>query len=126
MSRRLQQVGTSIQRILGDVIQNEIHDPEVGFATVLGVEISADLRHATVAISVMGDEEQRTKTMHGLQRARAFMRRRVAEEMRHMRSIPELHLKLDRSLDYSLHIDSVLRDIAREREENPPKIDDEV
>lgn len=126
MSRRLQQVGTTIQRILGDVIQNEIHDPDIGFATVLGVEVSADLRHATVAISVMGDEEQRAKTMQGLQRARAFLRKRVAEEMRHMRSIPELHLKLDRSLDYSLHIDNVLREIAREREQNPPKIDDEV
>jgi ribosome-binding factor A len=115
-----------MQRILGDVIQNEIHDPDIGFATVLGVEVSADLRHATVAISVMGDEEQRAKTMQGLQRARAFLRKRVAEEMRHMRSIPELHLKLDRSLDYSLHIDNVLREIAREREQNPPKIDDEV
>lgn len=126
MTRRTQQVGDEIQRILGEVIQYELKDPRVGFATVVGVEVSADLQHATVRISVMGDDEQRKETMEGLQRAKGFMRRRVAEELKHMRFIPDLHLKLDTSLDYSIHIDDVLRDIARERADNPPKIDDEA
>jgi ribosome-binding factor A len=49
----------------------------------------------------------------------------VAQELRHLRMVPELHLDLDTSLDYSLHIDEVLRQVAREREQNPPHIDDE-
>ena len=126
MSRRTQQVGDEIQRILGEVIQYELKDPRVGFATVVGVEVSADLQHATVRVSVMGDDEQRDATMEGLQRARSFLRHRVAQELRHMRFVPELHLKLDRSLDYSIHIDDVLREVARERNENPPKIDDQT
>jgi len=113
-----------MQRILGEAIQNELKDPRVGFATVIGVEVSADLQHATVRISVMGDDAQRKETMEGLQRAKGFLRRRVAEELRHMRFVPELHLKLDTSLDYSVHIDEVLREVARERAENPPKLDD--
>lgn len=126
MTRRTQQVGDEIQRILGEVIQYELKDPRVGFATVVGVDVSADLQHATVRVSVMGDDEQRKGTMEGLQRAKGFLRRRVAEELRHMRFVPELHLKLDTSLDYSIHIDDVLREVARERSENPPKIDDET
>lgn len=123
--QRLQQVADRIQQVLGEVIQTEIKDPRVGFATVTGVEVSADLQHATVRISVMGDETEQAETMSGLLRARSFLRRRVADEMRHMRFIPELHLVQDTSLDYSMHIDQVLREVEEERRANPPKLEDE-
>jgi ribosome-binding factor A len=125
MSKRTLQVSDEIQRILGEVIQYELKDPRVGFATVVGVTMSADLQHATVRISVL-DETQRADTMEALQRAKGFMRRRVAQELRHLRAVPELHLTLDTSLDYSMHIDEVLRQVELERRENPPKIDDEA
>jgi ribosome-binding factor A len=125
MSKRTEQVGDAMQRILGELIQYELKDPRVGFATVVGVDVSGDLQHATVRISVMGDATQQQETMEGLERARGFMRRRVAQELRHMRMVPELHLVLDTSLDYSLHIDDVLRQVAQEREQNPPKLDAE-
>lgn len=125
MSKRTQQIGDEIQRILGEVIQYELKDPRVGFATIVGVEVSADLQHAKVRVSVMGDEAQRQETMEGLERAKGFMRRQIAQELRHLRQIPELHLILDTSLDYSLHIDDVLRQVAREREQHPPKLDDD-
>ena len=122
MSKRTLQVSDEMQRILSEVIQYELKDPRVGFATVVGVDMSADLQHATVRISVM-DETQRADTMEGLQRAKGFMRKRVAQELRHLRAVPELHLMLDTSLDYSIHIDEVLRQVELERRENPPKID---
>jgi ribosome-binding factor A len=125
MSKRTEQVADEIRRILGEVIQNEIKDPRVGFATVVGVDLSADLQHATVRISVL-DEGQRDETMVGLERARGFMRRRVAQELRHLRSVPELNLKLDTSLDYSMRIDELLREVEQERRANPPKLDDET
>lgn len=123
--QRLQQVADTIQRILGDAIQHEVKDPRVGFATVTGVEVSADLHVATVRISVMGDDAQKAETMQGLQRARGFLRRCVAEELSHMRNIPELRLLLDTSLDYSLRIGEVLREVEHERQNNPPKLDEE-
>lgn len=123
--QRLQQVGDTIQRILGEVIQYELKDPRVGFATVTGVEVSADLQRATVRISIMGSEEERAETMAALQRARGFMRKRVAEEMRHMRFIPELRLIQDTSLDHSIRIAEVLHEIEEERKANPPKLDEE-
>ena len=125
MSKRTAQVSDELQRILSEVIQYELKDPRVGFATVVGVDMSADLQHATVRISVM-DETQRADTIEALERGKGFMRRRVAQELRHLRSVPELHIKLDTSLDYSMHIDEVLRQVELERRENPPKIDDEA
>lgn len=116
--QRTQQVAGTIQRVLGDVIQNELKDPRVGFATVVGVDVSADIRHARVRISIMGDEQQRAETMSGLRSAQGFLRRRIAEEMRHLRFVPELRLQLDTSLDYSMRIDTILRDIKQEQEEH--------
>lgn len=115
MSKRTRQVEDTLQRILGDVIQNELKDPRIGFATVVGVQVSGDLQHAKVRISIMGDERQRAETMAGLQKARGFLRKRVAEEMKHLRFVPDLRLILDTSLDYSIHIDEVLREVERER-----------
>jgi len=123
MSKRIQQVGDEIQRIVSEVVQYELKDPRVGFATVVGVDVSADLQHAKVRISVL-DEAQRADTMEGLERAKGFIRRRVAQELRHLRAVPELHLELDTSLDYSMRIDEVLRQVEDERRTNPPKIDD--
>lgn len=126
MSRRTEQVGDAIQRILGDVIQQELKDPRVGFATVTGVTVSPDLQHAQVRVSVMGSDDERKETLQGLQKAKGFLRKRVAEEMSHMRFVPELHLTLDNSLDYTMHIDGVLRQVAQERAANPPNLDEEA
>jgi len=117
MSKRTRQVADTIQRVLGDVIQKELKDPRVGFATVVGVEVSDDLQHARVHVSIMGDEHQRADTMNGLQSARGFLRKRVAEEMKHLRFIPTLHLQMDTSLDYSMHINEILRDLEQEQVE---------
>lgn len=54
MSKRTEQLGHEIQRILGEIIQYELKDPRVGFATVVGVEMTADLQIARVRVSVMG------------------------------------------------------------------------
>jgi ribosome-binding factor A len=116
MSKRVEQVAEEIQRILSEVIQYEMKDPRVGFATVVGVDLSADLQVAKVRISIL-DAEQRSEIMAVLERAKGFLRRRVAQELRHMRSVPELRLILDTSIDYSMHIDALLRKAAEERTE---------
>lgn len=125
MSKRTRQVADSIQQILAQVIQNELKDPRIGFATVVGVEVSADLQIARVRISVMGDDVQRDDTMIALRHARGFLRRRVAEELGHLRLVPALRLELDTSLDYSMHIDEILREVEHERTINPPDLPDE-
>lgn len=120
MSKRTEQLAHEIQRILGEILQYELKDPRVGFATVVGVEVTADLQIARVRISVMGTPEERRETMAALERAKGFLRRRLAEELNYLRFIPELRLILDTSVDYSLHIDELLRRAAAERAGSPP------
>jgi ribosome-binding factor A len=116
MSKRTQQIGEEIQRILSETLQFEMKDPRVGFATVTRVEVSGDLQHANVYISIM-DETERSDTMMALERAKGFLRRQVAQSMSHLRFVPELHLRLDTSLDYSIRIGEVLRAVEQERAE---------
>lgn len=120
MSKRTEQLGHEIQRILGEIIQYELKDPRIGFATVVGVEMTADLQIARVRVSVMGTPEERRETMAALERAKGFLRRRLAEELNYLRFVPELRLILDTSVDYSLHIDEVLRRAAAERAGSSP------
>ncbi len=119
MSKRTRQVADTIQRVLGEVIQNELKDPRVGFTTVTGVDVSKDLHYARVRVSVMGDDEQRAETMAGLKSAAGFLQRCVARELNHLRSVPALRLEMDTSLDYSIHINQLLREVANERQSHP-------
>ncbi len=125
MSRRIEQVAEQIQHILSAVIQRELKDPRVGFATVTGVDVSADLSHARVRVSVLGDDVQKDETLQALNHAKGYLRRRVADELRHMRTVPALRLQLDDSLDYTMHIEDLLTDIEHERRVNPPTLPDD-
>lgn len=118
MSKRTDQIGEEMLRILSELIQYEVKDPRVGFATIVKVEVSTDLSRAKVHVSIMGDDEQRKATMEGLERAKGFLRRGVAQELNHLRTVPDLRFILDTSLDYSMHIDSVLRQVAEERKQH--------
>jgi ribosome-binding factor A len=123
MSRRTEQIGDEIQRVLGEVILNEVKDPRVGFVTVTGVTVTPDLTRANVRLSIMGDDNQRKETMHALQRAKGFLRHRVGDEIT-LRIVPELVLHLDTSLDHAMRIGQILNDLEVERVEHPPRIDD--
>ncbi len=125
MSKRTQQVGHEIQRILSEVIKFEMKDPRVGFATVTDVHMTPDLLLAHVNVSVMGEEADRKETLRALERAKGFLRHRVGEELT-LRQVPELKLHLDTSLDHAMRIGELLHEIDEERQRNPPKLDEEA
>lgn len=127
MSRRTLQIAEQIQQILGQTIQYELKDPRVNdtMVTVTNVVVSGDLYHARVQLSIMGDENEREQALQGLRAARGFLRRSIAEQLRHLRTVPELHLEVDTSLDHKMRIDELLHDLDRERRENPPRLDDD-
>lgn len=107
---RVSRVGEQIKKEIVDIVRTDIKDPRVGFVTITGVEASGDLQHATIYVSVLGDDEKRKGTLEALQKATGFIRAEVGRRIR-LRRTPELHFKLDTSLDYSTRIGEVLRDI---------------
>ena len=122
-TKRVEQVAEQIQHILGSLIQSEIKDPRLGFVTVMSVNVSPDLYHANINVSILGDETVRADSLATLERARGFLRRELGQELQ-LRSVPELHFHLDTTLDTREHMDSLFRQVEEHRRENPPQIEE--
>lgn len=110
MSKRTEQVASEIQIIVSQLIQFELKDPRVAFCTVMGVDMSPDLQMAHVRVSVMGDADARKATLKALEHAKGFIRRQVAQQLRHLRTNPDFRFILDTSIDHSIRISELLRD----------------
>lgn len=100
-----------IARIIGD-----LKDPRIGFATVMDVRTSPDLRHARVFVSVLGGEDEKQVALDALTGARGFIRSRVGQEVT-LKYLPELHFELDRTLEQAARIEELLEDLGPEGEE---------
>lgn len=112
MNRRTEQVGSTIQRAIQDVIARGLNDPRVsGLITVTEVRVSDDLREAVVMVSVLPAERQEL-VLHGLRHAAPYIRREIGEAIR-SRQLPTLIFKLDESLKKQA---AVIRAIARATE----------
>jgi ribosome-binding factor A len=124
---RMRRVDEAVRKVLGDVLQRELKDPRVGFATVTGVRTSSDLSHAQVLISVLqiGDppEHSPEDTIAGLRSAVGFLQRRVGEELG-LKNTPVLRFELDETVDRALRIQELLDDPPPPAVETPE--DDET
>ena len=114
---RIDKVQEFIKQEVSQIIQKDIKDPRVGFVTVTDVEMTRDLRHAKIFLSLMGSDEQKKATWEALNRALGFMRSEIGKRIR-LRCTPELSLHLDKSLDYSNHIQKLLLQLEKDGSEN--------
>jgi ribosome-binding factor A len=105
--RRQRRIGALIQQELSDLLQRELRDPGLGFATVTEVRVSTDLKRAQVYVSVMGDEEERRGTMAALQRGEGFIRRELASRLK-LRHMPEIEFAPDLTLERAARLDALL------------------
>ena len=103
-------VAEELKKELSQILQQEFKDPGIGFLTITGVEITGDLSEAKVYLSVLGSEEQKVTTLRALARGKGFLRSEIGKRMR-LRIVPELMFKLDTSIDYGSHIQSLLAKI---------------
>jgi ribosome-binding factor A len=107
-----------VQKLAREVLAEEIHslkDPRIGFATIVAVRVSQDLRHARVFVSVLGSPEQQDETMKGLRSATPHLRAELGRQMR-MKYLPELSFELDHGVEEAERVERLLRRIHDERE----------
>ena len=109
-SHRPERVSEVIRHAVGVFLTADVRDPRIGFVTVTGVDVSHDLSHANVRVSVMGSDEEKAKSLEGLASAARFLRAQLSKEL-HLRTSPELHIHLDRGLEHAQHIDRVLKEL---------------
>ncbi len=107
MSQRTEKVGDLLRSELSSIIQREMRDPRVRLSTVSGVTVSRDLSHAEVRISVLGQDEDRTESLAAFDRAKGFLRSKLARRVR-LRVVPELTFKPDRGAEHSQRISEIL------------------
>ena len=113
---RIEKIQELMKQEISKIILQELKDPRIGFITVTQVEVSRDLSLAKVYISIMGSEEQIEGSWKGLQSSLGFIRREVGHRIR-LRITPELRFVLDKSLDYSDHIQKLLLQIERDEKQ---------
>lgn len=104
---RVEKVQELMKQEISQIIQRELKDPRIGFVTVTSVECTGDLREAKIYVSLMGSEQQVKDSWAGLNRGLGFIRREIGKRIR-LRFTPELTFELDKSLDYSAHIQELL------------------
>lgn len=109
---RVDRVQMAIKREISSIIHDEIKDPRLGFVTIMNVEMSKDMRIAKIFYSVLGKEEEYKKTKEALDSAAGFIRKLIAERIQ-LRFAPEIVFREDRSQEYSIRIQEVLDEIAR-------------
>jgi ribosome-binding factor A len=95
-------------------LANDVKDPRImGLVTVTAVEITRDLRHAKVFVSVLGSESQRAATFEGLDNVASHLRGRVGRALR-LRVAPEIEFRNDDSIAHAAHIEQLLAQVRKD------------
>ena len=114
--RRVDRLEEQFRIEISEIIEREIHDPRVGLASVTGVKISPDLRHARVFITALGGEDDHKRTLQGLRSAASYVRHSLSKRLHHLKRIPELLFEYDESVEKSFRIEKLLDEIKPEHE----------
>ena len=114
--RRIDRIEEQLRIELSEIIEREVHDPRIGLATVTHVKVTGDLRHARVFITVLGDANQRKKTLEGLRSAASYARHSLSKRLDHMKRIPELTFDYDEVVEKGIRIEELLDQIKHEEE----------
>ena len=108
-SHRLARVSEVVREVAANAILFELKDPRVKNVTVTRAEVSADLQHAKVYVSVMGSEKEQNLTMHGLKSAAGFIQTKLADRLT-TRYIPHVSFVLDEGVKKSVEIARIIRE----------------
>lgn len=110
---RTQRVADHMQRELAALIQHEMRDPRVGMVSITGVDVSRDLGHARVYMTVLGCDtlEDAAESIEALNKAAGFLRSQLSRDS-NMRSVPQLRFYFDSSVGQGRHLEDLIRKAA--------------
>lgn len=130
-SRRVARVASLIKREVSQMLMSGIKDDRVGagMVSITDVDVSGDLQHAKIFVSIYGTDEARAETMAGLQAATGYVRSELGQRMR-LRRTPEVLFREDRSVERGTRVLSLINQLSAERdakdgEDNEEPTDDD-
>src|SRR5579862_7209548 len=102
-THRLARVAEVVREVASETILFELRDPRVKNVTVTRAEVSGDLQHAKVYVSIMGPEREQKLCLYGLRRAAGFIQSKLGDRMR-SRYVPVLQFVLDKGVKNSIEV----------------------
>lgn len=112
---RSERIREDFKREISDILR-KMKDPRIGFVSVTDVELSRDLRHAKVFVSIFGDVAEKENTLAALLHAQGFIRSELGRRIR-LRHTPEIAFRLDDSIERGDRINRLLRSVVPEAQE---------
>jgi ribosome-binding factor A len=106
---RLARIAEAIREVASETILYGLSDPRVKDVTVTRAEVSADLQHAKVYVSIMGSEKEQQLCLHGLQHATGYVQRKVGDRLQ-IRYTPALQFVLDKGVKNSIEITRLINE----------------
>lgn len=110
---RMARINATMQNVLAETIRTELHDSrlEGAIVSVLKVNVSQDLSHARINVSIFGKDQE--QAFHAIVSSIPYLRKAVAKKVQ-LRIVPELHFVLDNSLDYADKMDALFNKIKKD------------
>ncbi len=126
---RRARVAEAIRESASETVLFKLRDPRVKMVTVTRAEVSADMQHAKVYVSIMGTDQEQRACLKGLQHAAGFVQKQLADRLR-MRFTPAIVFTLDKGVKNSLDIARLLREegpaLASEDDEDAAGLEPEI
>jgi ribosome-binding factor A len=117
---RADRVAELIKQEVSDIITRKLSDPRIGFTSVTGVDIGADLQNATIHVSVMGSDQQKEDTMRALSRAKGYVKGELGHRIQ-LRDVPDIYFKLDTTIERAAKFFAVLNQVQKMEEKDIEK-----
>ena len=118
-SYRADQVGEQVREEIMSIIRRDLKDPRIGFVSITAVRMSPDLRQARVRVSVLGSPEEQKASIKGLVSAKGLIRHELGRRLQNLKFSPELRFELDSSIEYSVHINELLKEVLPDGPSGP-------
>jgi ribosome-binding factor A len=119
MSLRTTRVNELLREQISELLLREVKDPRVsrGMITITEVQVTPDMRRATVFVSHLGTDKERKDALEGLQASAPFMHRELVHRLK-MRNIPDLFFRFDPSIERGARLADLINQVATERSDN--------
>ena len=110
MKQRAKRVSEELRKIIAQILLEDLNRPRLGFITITRIEVTDDLRYARIYYSVLGNEDEKQATTETLEAELPFIRRLAVQRI-NMKFAMDMKFEIDKSIDQSFRIDTILKKI---------------
>jgi ribosome-binding factor A len=122
-THRLARVREVIREVASETILFELKDPRVKGVTVTRAEVSGDLQHAKVFLTIMGSASEQALCLHGLRHAAGFVQSKLADRLQ-TRFTPTIRFEIDKGVKNSIEVSRLINEALAESKPQPDNTDE--